>query len=96
MRLVCPYCKRNIIYYRCDSHYPVIIHFWTSLFEITDIRLEKDNYEYSINIDFSKNTMLLRKRGFTGIPREIAIIPYDKNLTPENFEQKIKTYLSFL
>jgi hypothetical protein len=97
--IFCPFCKKESTHTSgCKNHYPINVRFWIDFGRIVSIFLEKINYKYSIiiniDIDISKTTMILRNwSAISGFDRKI---PYDKNLTPENFEQKIKTYLSFL
>jgi hypothetical protein len=101
--IICPYCKRII---KCNGecgnycalHYPIDVSFYIIDNQINTIELRQnacaiipnDYFRYSIIIFLNNNYMILKDYSSRWN------IPYDKNLTPENFEQKIKTYLSFL
>jgi rRNA pseudouridine-1189 N-methylase Emg1 (Nep1/Mra1 family) len=106
----CPYCKKNVIKFsnkrvnyclidKCANHYPIDVYFWENEIHLRpnivySLKIsKKDIYLtfYSIFIYIEENKMILKKYG-----NHILNMEYDKNLTPENFFQKVKTYLSFL
>ena len=104
MSNICPYCKEVVsidkkylsetIYY-CDNHknISVLISYNNGFIYANYIHLYNKEYEggYHIYVRVEENEMIVRDTNFSGL----AILPIDNNLTPENFEKKIKTYLTF-
>jgi hypothetical protein len=88
----CPYCNKISIQcedlYECDNHLPVEV---TWSIEDRFVGISHNNYNITFYTYYNKYMQL--SCDYIGL--EIFDIPYDKNLTPENFEQKIKTYLNF-
>ena len=108
MSAECPYCKKpfkesdkDLFYISCENH-PVKVDFFlighynynnsldiqyvlmTEKYNASDTKL----WDYQIFIE--KNKMILCKKFYT-----LKSLPLDKSLTPENFYQKLKTYLIF-
>jgi hypothetical protein len=52
-----------------------------------------DIYKHPYTIRFKENNMILFNE--SNESKEIMSLSIDPNLTPENFEQKFKTYLNF-
>ena len=85
----CPFCKNIVYNYLCSNHLPihVIIHV---TFRENDLKYIKlSNQEY--NIYFNKTSMTIYRHGSFILETTV-----DPSLTPENFEKKLKTYLTFL
>ena len=90
--IYCPYCKEPLkyegigIYARCDNHSKDIEVEFKYLYNLYWIKIVKDKWQIYIY----ENYMELCKDYYRK-----NILPIDKNLTPENFEQKLKLYLTF-
>ena len=94
----CIYCGNSIensssfeFYYDCHNHLPVNVRFWlNNYYTITAIKLAYENYYICIfpednNMDLYSKFRFLR----------VMALPLDKSLTPKNFNNKVKTYLTF-
>ena len=97
--LTCPYCEQKIRittqiddYAQCENHEGISILIWESL------NIEISNSNYMIYL-FKKERMELFKKTMAGLGcffDDINLnLPFDPYLTPENFEDKIKLYLTF-
>jgi hypothetical protein len=102
----CPYCEKPIdhfpgwdmfggINFICRNHGIVIVRFKYSI---------SDNSLLQIDIYFQSHLIKYKEISIYPVENKMKLIinydniielPIDKNLTPENFEQKIKTYLIF-
>ena len=103
---ICPYCNKITTTYNylmavssfnaewksrssCINH-DINVGFWhNNSNEIDEINLY--NVKYAVNIFLSKNNMVI----YYNHHLSNISIPIDNNLTPKNFEEKIKTYLIF-
>lgn len=96
MKIICPYCKKytlecNGVYnaflsynqYKCINHKLPVLLYSIDNFSIVLIRMG------NIIINYVGNVM------FFYLNSSNIKLPIDNNLTPENIEQKIKTYLTF-
>jgi hypothetical protein len=94
----CPYCKEllirnswtNSLRFNCFSHKPCEVEF-SFCGDGTVYYVKLIKYSYYIYMYPIDNKMSLW-RDSEHITGNLSI---DPNLTPENFEQKIKTYLNF-
>ena len=98
MKKKCPYCdNENLIevqgtiyaspVYRCNNHICETFLFFKDLAHIDYIVICK----HIFYIYIFKNKMDLYTKDYSVTMH----LPCDSNLTPENFEQKLKTYLTF-
>jgi hypothetical protein len=97
--IFCPFCK-NIItlverceyFYECKNHH-IAVNFVVDKNIIENIILYNSEYRSRVCIDLELNNMNIEiyNKKLTKIN-----VPFDPNLTPENFESKLKTYLIFL
>ena len=81
--------------YLCFNHDPIIV-----LISKIALHLFDNNYYLSIDSDFktmqiSKITGCNDTEHYFHTDDLIDEIPFDKKLTPENFTEKVKTYLTF-
>ena len=74
--------------YVCENHNNVMVQKYNANYNADSIWLL--NFPYIIIMRLKENKMFLYKGGFLIMDSFI-----DRNLTPENFEQKLKTYLIF-
>jgi len=83
------FCKKEIFsaydYFHCYNHNLIKVAFYSNKQTIYMF-----NEEYFVGL-YNNNRMILTIRD----PDRDINLPLDKSLTPENFEQKIKTYLIF-
>ena len=96
--IVCPFCNNINISeknmwdsFRCENHkIPVIITYVRQ--KLRHIDLEHKDYLITIyhdHISIQDNYLSYKLKG------QIINIPLDPNLTPENIDTKLKTYLTF-
>ena len=97
--LTCPYCEQKIKvihnlddYIECKNHGDIVVLIWETL------NIEISNSNYMIYL-YQQERMELFKINKAGLGRYYDDIsrdlPFDYSLTPENFEEKVKTYLIF-
>ena len=98
MNIFCPYCKEKLFpsksgkeYFFCDKHVKSVM-IKADLKEIFYISIFSKSIDSYI-IDIYKDKMKIYE--FNLIKQNIILLPFDKSLTPENFEQKLKTYFTF-
>jgi hypothetical protein len=96
----CPYCKKeltfsypeNELHFVCKNHIGVDVviptdpykHYWLS------IEFSPYSSRHEIYIQSNKMYIVVLNGHIVHYP-----IPFDPNLTPENFESKLKLYLTF-
>ena len=93
----CPYCHSTTKtlyicsdWFRCKNHNNIIVE-WCSI-DNNIICTHLYNKTHWLNILHTENIMYFFKRNGES---ETVYIPFDKNITPKNFEEKLKTYLIF-
>ena len=95
--MICKYCnnvmEQDPYNYFCKNHGSVFL-------KNNDSRMALYNSKYYISIFYDSNRMFLCKvrsiMGYHVYTDAYSFnIPLDKSLTPENFEQKVRTYLVF-
>jgi hypothetical protein len=108
MIFYCPYCGNNLksrirlssaydnkLYGRCILHKNHEVRFWLDLnsMRITDYSIS--NEKYLVEVYKDKNSFCIYDRN---LYKKLGDkdMQGDPVLTPENFESKLKTYLSFL
>jgi hypothetical protein len=99
-KVICPFCKQDliltfdnskqaIIIYDCVNHnIPVKLLFYKPSSTFFSIVIGK-SHKLNLKILFFKNSMELYYNNLR------LTLPMDNNLTPENFSNKLKTYLNF-
>ena len=104
----CPYCNcstNNIddAWLSCYNHGEIVVRFWNWKRYINNIyagdKVKQKLYyigykDYYIYLYPKDNFMNICFNYFDS-PDNSITLPIDPNLTPENFEQKLKTYLTF-
>ena len=88
-QITCPFCN-NKIFLNCSNHGDISVKVFSSQYTNFIIRLSDKNY----SIYLEQDTMLLWKYTNNG-SSFVGRFPIDPNLTPENFEEKVKLYLTF-
>jgi hypothetical protein len=78
----------------CENHNNIIVEIYLLKENINYIRLCDKNFNYQIFIDKDSMDFYCRNKRISY--KKVAVLPLDSHLTPENFEKKIKTYLTFL
>ena len=96
--LTCPYCEKEIKEgFCCENHKDIQVLCCGGLDKdnnlfMSEIKMwNKDYYPDFIWINLEENIMTIYKDC-----NKVAQVDLDKSLTPENFEDKLKTYLIFL
>jgi hypothetical protein len=94
---ICPYCNNQLdngrrviqgIYYICDNHK---LEVCILSGKINIITIYSFNFNFKINI---VNIIDNQHMQLYNYATELNIkLPYDKDLTPENFEEKLEMYL---
>ena len=97
----CPYCKTEInkIYeniFTCTNHNGIVVEIYSPNENINYIRLYDIDFRNQIFIDKDSMSLFCSKKPVGDYATRKAVLPIDSNLTPENFENKVKTYLTFL
>ena len=98
--LFCPYCNKELIILatntgsnrvisKCENHKLIHVRI---VRDINFNRIEIWNNNYIVSITDRKEMRIWQRPSYN----IIATLSIDPNLTPENFEKKIKTYLTFL
>jgi hypothetical protein len=81
--------------YACDNHNHLVLFLFNDFNKIAYIRFLVENSMY-IDIDYISNLMSINTHYNNGFDDEICCkLSIDNSLTPENIENKIKTYLTF-
>ena len=112
MSFECPYCKKefkevceDLVYISCRNHplkvdFSLVSSYDYNNFLNIEYVLMREKYDplmasytklWNYQIFIEKDRMRLCKNYST-----LNYLPLDKSLTPENFYQKLKTYLLFL
>ena len=101
MTLYCPFCNNILIktntflWLSCENHPPINLSVTTYTKNILmwDKTINSNYSDYLMII--KQNTMNLYYK-YSGAHSLLKELPIDTSLTPENFIQKLKTYLLFL
>jgi hypothetical protein len=101
--MLCMFCKEPLIkevtYYTCYNHNNITMYCWNSNLKYPDkideitITIEHPYYE---NYCYIRLFLKDNKMKICSYLNNSICLPLDLNLTPENFESKLKTYLNFL
>lgn len=98
MNIICPYCKKELkvngrfdisIQYKCTNHKSAVFLYTKDHLSINLISLYTEYSIYNIVIDYVNNNMVFNYKHHN------IKLPIDNSLTPENLEQKARTYLIF-
>ena len=104
MKKKCPYCKKlsevgtakyyGEYYISCANHGSTNVDIYFSQSnQRTVVQASFSNDKYNFILD----KLFLKKEMFLSLEDgEEVQLPYDESLTPENFEQKLKLYLTFM
>jgi hypothetical protein len=103
----CPYCNKEAAKYIdnyfhknfvCYNHPSTTVYLWFSdKLKLERVEIDSKGYtSFFVEIFYEDNYMRVAKRA-SSIEFAVDInMPIDYFLTPENFEKKLKTYLTFL
>jgi len=96
--ITCPYCNKSTFGLTCENHGEILVSICFGLnmqtweIFISNVKIWKiDNHKDFICVDLEKNLMFVYKDY-----KKVAELLIDNSLTPENYENKLKTYLTFL
>ena len=81
--------------FECHNHDGYIVAFLVDSNNVLEWISMVDLYKYGIYVDFKSNTTSVFKSRPNGASEVIFSVPNIINLTPDNFQNKIKTILTF-
>jgi hypothetical protein len=102
----CVYCKNRIhftntfsslVWWFCENHNNIEVYFeYNADYGDLSVRFKVLDSEYYVWKYIRKSNSIRNITVCKDSLGELIRLPYNKDLTPENFEEKLKLYLNFL